>query len=188
MPFSAESRERPSKIINTDAEGRLVLADGLTYARQLGATHLIDAATLTGACVVALGMVNAGAFSNDDATYAKFDAALATSGEKFWRLPLGEEYAELIKSEIGDIKNTGGRWGGAMHCRRVPEGLRRRHSLDSPGHRRPGLGGRLQALHRQRAERRCRALDSGVGAELLARVSFYIASGLSMPSQLSTQH
>ena len=101
------------EIINTDAEGRLVLADGLTYARQLGATHLIDAATLTGACVVALGYVNAGAFSNDDATWAKFDAALATSGEKFWRLPLGEEYAELIKSDIGDIKNTGGRWGGA---------------------------------------------------------------------------
>jgi leucyl aminopeptidase len=102
------------EIINTDAEGRLVLADGLAYARQLGATHLIDAATLTGACVVALGMVNAGAFSNDDATYAKFDAALAMSGEKFWRLPLGEEYAEMIKSEIGDIKNTGGRWGGAI--------------------------------------------------------------------------
>ncbi|HEX8713099.1 MAG TPA: leucyl aminopeptidase [Terracidiphilus sp.] len=102
------------EIINTDAEGRLVLADGLAYARQLGATHLIDAATLTGACVVALGMVNAGAFSNDDETYAKFDAALATSGEKFWRLPLGEEYADMIKSEIGDIKNTGGRWGGAI--------------------------------------------------------------------------
>jgi leucyl aminopeptidase len=102
------------EIINTDAEGRLVLADGLTYARQLGATHLIDAATLTGACVVALGMVNAGAFSNDDATYAQFETALQTSGEKFWRLPLGEEYADLIKSDIGDIKNTGGRWGGAI--------------------------------------------------------------------------
>ena len=101
------------EIINTDAEGRLVLADGLAYAKQLGATHLIDAATLTGACVVALGMVNGGAFSNDDETYDKFNAALSTSGEKFWRLPLGEEYAELIKSDIGDIKNTGGRWGGA---------------------------------------------------------------------------
>jgi leucyl aminopeptidase len=100
-------------VINTDAEGRLVLADGLTYARQLGVTHLIDAATLTGACVVALGMINAGAFANDEATFAKFDGALATSGEKFWRLPLGDEYADLIKSDIGDIKNTGGRWGGA---------------------------------------------------------------------------
>jgi leucyl aminopeptidase len=102
------------EIINTDAEGRLVLADGLAYARQLGATHLIDAATLTGACVVALGMVNAGAFSNDDDTFSKFNAALETSGEKFWRLPLGDEYAEMIKSDIGDIKNTGGRWGGAI--------------------------------------------------------------------------
>jgi leucyl aminopeptidase len=102
------------EIINTDAEGRLVLADGLAYAKQLGATHLIDAATLTGACVVALGMVNGGAFSNDDDTFEKFNSALATSGEKFWRLPLGEEYAEMIKSDIGDIKNTGGRWGGAI--------------------------------------------------------------------------
>ncbi len=68
------------EIINTDAEGRLVLADGLTYARSLGATHLIDAATLTGACVVALGMINAGAFSNDDATIEKFQASA-------WRLP-----------------------------------------------------------------------------------------------------
>ncbi|MGA8730076.1 MAG: leucyl aminopeptidase [Terracidiphilus sp.] len=102
------------EIINTDAEGRLVLADGLAYARQLGATHLIDAATLTGACVVALGGVNAGAFSNDDETYAKFQGALTTSGEKFWRLPLGDEYADMIKSDIGDIKNTGGRAGGAI--------------------------------------------------------------------------
>ena len=114
MPISADKPGKTIEIINTDAEGRLVLADGLTYARQLGATHLIDAATLTGACVVALGMINAGAFSNDDATYAKFDGALVTSGEKFWRLPLGEEYTEMIKSEIGDIKNTGGRWGGAI--------------------------------------------------------------------------
>ena len=101
------------EIINTDAEGRLVLADGLTYARQLGATHLIDAATLTGAIGVALGMVNGGAFSNDDTTFEKFSEALKTSGEKFWRMPLGEEYADLIKSDIADIKNTGGRYGGA---------------------------------------------------------------------------
>jgi len=90
-----------------------VLADGITYARQLGATHLIDAATLTAAISVALGKTTAGVFSNDDATYSKFESALAVSGEKFWRLPLGEEYAELIKSDIGEIKNTGGRFGGA---------------------------------------------------------------------------
>ena len=114
MPFSPEKPGKTIEIINTDAEGRLVLADGLTYARQLGATHLIDAATLTGACVVALGHINAGAFANDEEAWAKFDAALTISGEKFWRLPLGDEYAELIKSDIGDIKNTGGRWGGAI--------------------------------------------------------------------------
>ncbi|HLY41507.1 MAG TPA: leucyl aminopeptidase [Terracidiphilus sp.] len=102
------------EIINTDAEGRLVLADGITFARQLGATHLIDAATLTGAIGVALGYYNGGAFANDDATYEKFNAALAVSGEKFWRMPLGDEYADMIKSDIGDIKNTGGRPGGAI--------------------------------------------------------------------------
>jgi leucyl aminopeptidase len=103
------------EIINTDAEGRLVLADGLAYARQLGATHLIDAATLTGACVVALGMVNAGAFSNDDETYQHFTDALKISGERFWRLPVEDDYREMIKSGIADIMNTGGsRYGGAI--------------------------------------------------------------------------
>jgi leucyl aminopeptidase len=116
MPLAPGKPGKTIEIINTDAEGRLVLADGITYARQLGATHLIDAATLTGAVSVALGKINAGAFSNDDATYAAFTAALQTSGEKFWRLPLGEEYAEIIKSDIADIKNTGGRWGGAINA------------------------------------------------------------------------
>ncbi len=101
------------EIVNTDAEGRLVLADGISYAKQLGATHLIDAATLTGAIGVALGLVNAGAFSNDDETFSRFEEALKVSGEKFWRMPLGDEYADQIKSDIGDIKNTGGRHGGA---------------------------------------------------------------------------
>jgi leucyl aminopeptidase len=113
MPNAPGKPGKTIEIINTDAEGRLILADGLTYARQLGATHLIDAATLTGACVVALGTINAGIFSNNEAIYDKFNAALPVSGEKFWRLPLGDEYAEMIKSDIADIKNTGGRWGGA---------------------------------------------------------------------------
>src|SRR5580698_5157410 len=113
MPLSPDKPGKTIEIINTDAEGRLVLADGLTYARQLGATHLINAATLTGAIGVALGMVTAGSFSNNDETYQRFQAALAVSGEKFWRMPLGDEYADQIKSDIGDIKNTGGRFGGA---------------------------------------------------------------------------
>jgi leucyl aminopeptidase len=102
------------EIINTDAEGRLVLADGLCYARQLGCTHLIDAATLTGAVVVALGYANAGIFANDDAMYEQFGKALNRAGEKMWRLPLDDEYKEQIRSNIADIMNTGGRWGGAI--------------------------------------------------------------------------
>ena len=102
------------EIINTDAEGRLVLADGLYYARQLGCTHLVDAATLTGAVVVALGYNNAGVFANDDDMYTRFQSANAKAGEKMWRLPLDDEYKEQIRSSIADIMNTGGRWGGAI--------------------------------------------------------------------------
>ena len=102
------------EIINTDAEGRLVLADGLTYARQLGCTHLVDAATLTGAVVVALGYVNAGIFASDDRMYERFANALKQAGEKMWRLPLDDEYKELIKSNIADMANSGARYGGAI--------------------------------------------------------------------------
>jgi leucyl aminopeptidase len=102
------------EIINTDAEGRLVLADGLSYARQLGCTNLIDAATLTGACVVALGGINAGVFATNEEMYGRFTRALERSGEKMWRLPLDEEYKEQIRSGIADMKNTGGRYGGAI--------------------------------------------------------------------------
>jgi leucyl aminopeptidase len=104
------------EIINTDAEGRLVLADGLFYARQLGCTHLVDAATLTGAVVVALGYANVGAFSNDDAIYERLLKANAEAGEKMWRLPLDDEYKENIKSTIADMVNSGGRWGGAINA------------------------------------------------------------------------
>jgi len=102
------------EIINTDAEGRLVLADGLTYARHIGCTHLVDAATLTGAVVVALGYVNAGVFASDDQMYDRFAQALKQAGEKMWRLPLDEEYKDLIKSNIADMANAGSRWGGAI--------------------------------------------------------------------------
>jgi leucyl aminopeptidase len=102
------------EIINTDAEGRLVLADGLHYARELGCTHLVDAATLTGAVVVALGYNNAGIFANDDDMYNRIHSANAKAGEKMWRMPLDDEYKEQIRSSIADIMNTGGRWGGAI--------------------------------------------------------------------------
>ena len=103
------------EILNTDAEGRLVLADGLHYAKQLGATRLIDAATLTGACVVALGLINSGLFANDEATWEQFQRATGISGESFWRLPCTEDYRDQIKSHIADIMNTGAtRHGGAI--------------------------------------------------------------------------
>jgi leucyl aminopeptidase len=104
------------EIINTDAEGRLVLADGLCYARQLGCTHLIDAATLTGAVVVALGYVNAGVFANDEKMYERFNRAVQKAGEKFWRLPVDDEYKENLRSNIADIVNSGARWGGAVNA------------------------------------------------------------------------
>ena len=104
------------EIINTDAEGRLVLADGLHYARTLGCTELIDAATLTGAVVVALGQINAGIFANDDALYERFSKAVKSAGEKMWRLPLDEDYREIIRSNIADIVNSGGRYGGAINA------------------------------------------------------------------------
>jgi leucyl aminopeptidase len=104
------------EIINTDAEGRLVLADGITYAKQLGATHVIDAATLTGAVAVALGQINAGLFANDESSYQRFSEGLKTSGERFWRLPLDDDYRDVIKSSIADIRNTGGRYGGAINA------------------------------------------------------------------------
>ena len=102
------------EIINTDAEGRLILADGLSYARQLGCTHLVDAATLTGAVVVALGYVNAGIFASDDQMYERFANANQEAGEKMWRLPLDDEYKENLKSNIADMVNAGSRWGGAI--------------------------------------------------------------------------
>jgi leucyl aminopeptidase len=102
------------EIINTDAEGRLILADGLAYARQLGCTHLVDAATLTGAIVVALGYVNAGIFASTDEMYDRFAKALNQAGEKMWRMPIDDEYKELLKSNIADMTNAGSRWGGAI--------------------------------------------------------------------------
>jgi leucyl aminopeptidase len=101
------------EVINTDAEGRLILADALCYARELGATKIVDAATLTGACVIALGHAASGTMSNDDAFVERFLKVVADCGERYWRLPLYPDYEQQIKSDIADLKNTGGRPGGA---------------------------------------------------------------------------
>jgi len=102
------------EVLNTDAEGRLILNDALTYAQRLGCTHLVDAATLTGAIVVALGYVNIGAFTNNDALLGRVMGAAKTEGEKMWQMPLDDEYKELLKSPFADLANIGGRWGGAI--------------------------------------------------------------------------
>ncbi len=102
------------EIINTDAEGRLVLADALAYARDLKPTYLIDHATLTGACTVALGGYRAGLFANDPELLERYKQAADRSGENFWPLPLDEDLKDELKSSIADLKHTGSRLGGAI--------------------------------------------------------------------------
>jgi len=102
------------EVLNTDAEGRLILADALTYARRLGCTHLVDVATLTGAIVVALGHVYIGAFSNDETFRQKLFEAARQAGEKIWHMPLDDEYKDALKSAFADLPNVGNRWGGAV--------------------------------------------------------------------------
>src|ERR1700726_1197074 len=103
------------EVLNTDAEGRLILADGVHYAKQLGATHLIDAATLTGAIVVALSNINVGVFGSDQPFTDKFLASAKAAGEKMWQMPLDDEYREFIKGTVADIQNIGsGKGGGAI--------------------------------------------------------------------------
>ncbi|HWQ08623.1 MAG TPA: M17 family metallopeptidase, partial [Holophaga sp.] len=103
------------EVLNTDAEGRLVLADLLDYASGMGADHIVDLATLTGACVVALGDAVAGVFGTDQKLVERLLDAGAAAGEHLWQLPLVEEYREALKSQVADIKNISGqRYGGAI--------------------------------------------------------------------------
>jgi leucyl aminopeptidase len=102
------------EVINTDAEGRLILADALCYANKLGATKIVDAATLTGACVIALGHAASGAMSNDESFVQGFLAAARSTGERYWQMPLYDDYTTAMKSEIADLKNTGGRAAGTL--------------------------------------------------------------------------
>jgi len=102
------------EIVNTDAEGRMILGDALHYASELKPDHLIDYATLTGACVVALGSEATGLFSNNDELAQKLIECGERAGERLWRLPEWDDYKDLIRSEWADMKNSGGRWGGAV--------------------------------------------------------------------------
>ena len=108
------SNGKTIEVVNTDAEGRLILADALSYAVRQGISPLIDLATLTGACHVALGDTYAGVFTNNQPLVDKVVKAGNESGENLWQLPLPDEYKELNKSDIADIKNSGGRYGGAI--------------------------------------------------------------------------
>ena len=102
------------EVDNTDAEGRLTLADALVYACELGVDEVIDIATLTGACMVALGTAAAGIMGNDDEMINRIIDAGKNMGEKYWQLPMYKEYFNSLKSEIADMKNTGSRYGGAQ--------------------------------------------------------------------------
>jgi leucyl aminopeptidase len=102
------------EVINTDAEGRLILGDGLWYARQLGATHLVDVATLTGAVVVALGKLTSAVFGTPESWVNQVRKAAERGGDRVWPMPLVEEYREQLKSEIADFTNTGGRAAGSI--------------------------------------------------------------------------
>jgi len=102
------------EVINTDAEGRLILADALSYAVRQGLSPLVDLATLTGACRVALGTGYSGVFGNDQQLTDKVLKAAFKAGERLWQMPMPEDYKEQIKSEIADVKNTGNRYGGAI--------------------------------------------------------------------------
>ncbi|MGB5714667.1 MAG: leucyl aminopeptidase, partial [Waterburya sp.] len=102
------------EVNNTDAEGRLTLADALVYAEKLEVDAIVDLATLTGACVVALGNDIAGLWSTDDALAQEMKTAAELAGEKFWQLPMEEKYFEGLKSQIADMKNTGPRAGGSI--------------------------------------------------------------------------
>ncbi len=102
------------EVISTDAEGRLILSDALAYAARYKPAAVIDLATLTGACIIALGHVNTGLMGNNDELLAKIEDAARKTGEKVWQLPMDDEYAEQIKSDIADVKNVGGRPAGTI--------------------------------------------------------------------------
>ena len=156
------------EVLNTDAEGRLILADALAYAVDLKANHLVDLATLTGACMVALGHDVAGLMSNDEAWSQKVLAASQAAGEKAWPLPMFPHYREMIKSDGGRHQEH----RRLALCRRdlggqVPGGIRRRDAVGPPRHRGPIVGGARERDARRGRHRLLRADAGGAGADIL---------------------
>ena len=115
------SNGKTVEVVNTDAEGRLILADGLSYAVKLGAKQIIDVATLTGSCQVALGNITTGAFTNNQPLVDKLIAAGNEAGEPAWQMPMFDDYKELIKSDVADMKNSGSRYGGSISAAKFLE-------------------------------------------------------------------
>jgi hypothetical protein len=143
------------EVINTDAEGRLILGDGLWYARTLGATHLVDVATLTGAIVTALGKITSGLFGTPDHWADVVRRVANRAGDRVWPLPLFDEYKDQIKSDIADMLNTGGRPAGSITAALFRRS-HRRAAVGAPRCGRHGVGGREQAVSAERPERRGR--------------------------------
>ena len=102
------------EVLNTDAEGRLLLGDALWYARRLGATHLVDVATLTGACVVALGKTTSGLFGRPTSWVEAVRGASERAGDRMWPMPVFDDYKDQFESDIADFANTGGRYAGSI--------------------------------------------------------------------------
>ena len=105
---------KTTEVLNTDAEGRLILADALAYASEQGPEAIVDVATLTGSIMVALGKKSTGLFSNDDALTDELQRASEAAGEPFWHMPMYDTYKKELESEVADLKNVGSRWGGAI--------------------------------------------------------------------------
>ena len=157
------------EVINTDAEGRLILGDGLWYARQLGATHLVDVATLTGAVVVALGKITSGLFGTPDEWVEHVRARRGRAGDRVWPMPLFDEYREQLKSEIADMTQHRRPRRRRDHRGAVPEGVHRRAAVGAPRHRRHRVGRRGAAVS-------CRRAPTGVAVRTLAELAFEHAS------------
>ena len=126
------------EIISTDAEGRLILADALGYANKQGAKRIVDIATLTGACEVALGNIATGAFTNNQELIDKVIAAGNEVGDKIWQMPTFDEYKEQNKSDVADLKNTGGRKGGAITAALFVGEFAGKYAVGAPGYCRHG--------------------------------------------------
>jgi leucyl aminopeptidase len=150
------------EIVNTDAEGRMILGDALHYASQLKPDHILDYATLTGACVVALGSEAAGLFTPNDELAQKLIESGERVGERLWRLPEWDEYKDLIRSEWADMKNSGGRWGGATTA-----ALFLKEFVDCPSWAHLDIAGTAYAEHENAREAR-----GATGAGVRVTVAF----------------